>query len=46
MYLGYLAIVAQLVLQFVDQLAHPEWLGSLPMHVFTFGAMGLIIPPC
>jgi uncharacterized protein involved in response to NO len=44
MYLGYLAIVAQLLLQFVEQLAQPAWVGSLPMHVFTFGAMGLIIP--
>jgi uncharacterized protein involved in response to NO len=24
--------------------AQPAWLGSLSMHVFTFGAMGLIIP--
>jgi len=44
MYLGYLAIVAQLLLQFVEQLAQPAWLGSLTTHVFTFGAMGLIIP--
>ncbi|HRI91593.1 MAG TPA: NnrS family protein [Accumulibacter sp.] len=44
MYLGYLAIVAQLLLDFVAQVAQPAWVGSLPMHVFTFGAMGLIIP--
>jgi uncharacterized protein involved in response to NO len=44
MYLGYLAIVAQLLLEFVALLAQPAWVGSLPMHVFTFGAMGLIIP--
>lgn len=44
MYLGYLAIVAQLLLEFLSQLANPAWIGSLPMHVFTFGAMGLIIP--
>jgi uncharacterized protein involved in response to NO len=44
LYLGHLAIIAQLVLQFIDQTGHPEWLGSVPMHVFTFGAMGLIIP--
>ena len=44
MYLGYLAIVAQLLLQSVELLLPPPWLGSLPMHVFTFGAMGLIIP--
>lgn len=34
MYLGYLAIVAQLLLN----------VSSLSVHVFTFGAMGLIIP--
>jgi len=44
MYLGYLAIIAQLLLQSVELIAPPPWLGSLPMHVFTFGAMGLIIP--
>ena len=44
MYLGYLAIVAQLLLQFIDYLVQPGWIGSVPMHVFTFGAMGLIIP--
>ena len=44
MYLGYLAIVAQLLLQSIEQLVTPGWLGSLSMHVFTFGAMGLIIP--
>lgn len=44
MYLGYLAIVVQLLLESVDRVAQPEWLGSLPMHVFTFGVMGLIIP--
>ena len=44
MYLGYLAIVAQLVLQGSELLAPPPWLGSLATHVFTFGAMGLIIP--
>ncbi|MBK7677043.1 MAG: NnrS family protein [Candidatus Accumulibacter sp.] len=44
MYLGYLAIVAQLLLQLVEQAGQPAWIGSLSMHVFTFGAMGLIIP--
>ena len=32
------------LLESVDRVAQPEWLGSLPMHVFTFGVMGLIIP--
>ncbi len=44
MYLGYLAIVVQLLLQGIELLAQPPGLGSLSMHVFTFGAMGLIIP--
>ncbi|TAN79525.1 MAG: NnrS family protein [Gallionella sp.] len=44
MYLGYLAIVAQLLIDFIRQIAHPEWPVSLSIHVFTFGAMGLIIP--
>jgi uncharacterized protein involved in response to NO len=44
MYLGYLAILAQLLIVAAGRLARPEWLGSLSVHVFTFGAMGLIIP--
>lgn len=44
MYLGYLAIVAQLVLEAIDRLAQPAWVGTLTVHVFTFGAMGLVIP--
>ncbi len=44
LYLGYLAIVAQLLLQFLEQVVQARWLGSLSTHVFTFGAMGLIIP--
>lgn len=44
MYLGYLAIVAQLVLLALDVLAHPAWVGTVAVHVFTLGVMGLIIP--
>ncbi|MDZ4201574.1 MAG: NnrS family protein [Gallionella sp.] len=44
MYLGYLAIVIQLVIYFANQIAPLHWVGSLSMHLFTFGAMGLIIP--
>lgn len=44
MYLGYLAIVAQLLLEMLALMGIGGWTGSLPMHVFTFGAMGLIIP--
>lgn len=44
MYLGYLAIVVQLLIEFLRLTLHPEWPVSLSIHVFTFGAMGLIIP--
>ncbi|MBS1246248.1 MAG: hypothetical protein H6R47_447 [Proteobacteria bacterium] len=44
MYLGYLAIVAQLLINFTSRFALTAWPVSLSVHVFTFGAMGLIIP--
>ena len=44
MYLGYLAIVAQLLLESLALRGGVAWTGSLPTHVFTFGAMGLVIP--
>ena len=44
MYLGYLAIIAQLLIGILSPLIHPAWVGSVSVHVFTFGAMGLIIP--
>jgi uncharacterized protein involved in response to NO len=44
MYLGYLAIAAQLIIVFLDQVLHPAWVGTVSVHVFTFGVMGLIIP--
>lgn len=44
MYLGYIAIVAQLLIGGAGRLAHPEWIGSVSVHVFSFGVMGLIIP--
>ena len=44
MYLGYLAIVAQLLINFASRFALTAWSGSLSVHVFTFGVMGLIIP--
>jgi uncharacterized protein involved in response to NO len=44
MYLGYLALVAQLLLEFFRQTVHPGWGVSVSIHVFTFGVMGLIIP--
>ncbi len=44
MYLGYLALVGQLLLDAWEKLAGTPWVGTLPLHVFTFGAMGLVIP--
>ncbi|MCX7192326.1 MAG: NnrS family protein, partial [Proteobacteria bacterium] len=44
MYLGYLAIVAQLVIEFLRLTLYPELTISISIHVFTFGGMGLIIP--
>lgn len=44
MYLGYLAIVLQLLVVAFEQLAQAVWVGSVSTHLFTFGAMGLIVP--
>ncbi len=44
MYLGYIAIVLQLLLEFLGQIAPRPWVGAFSMHVFALGAMGLIIP--
>ena len=44
MYLGYLAIVVQLLLQVFELVGHPAWVGSVAVHVFSFGAIGLIVP--
>jgi uncharacterized protein involved in response to NO len=44
MYLGYLAIVLQLLVEFLGQAAPRAWVGSFSVHVFTLGVMGLIIP--
>ena len=44
MYLGYLALVAQLLLDGFGRFLNLHWIGTLPVHVFTFGVMGLIIP--
>jgi uncharacterized protein involved in response to NO len=44
MYLAYLAIVLQLLVVTFEQLALMVWVGSVTMHLFTFGTMGLIIP--
>ena len=44
MYLGYAAIVLQLLVEFIGQVAAPAWVGAFSMHVFGLGVMGLIIP--
>jgi uncharacterized protein involved in response to NO len=44
MYLGYLMIVAQLLLALVERIAQPTWIGAVSVHVFTFGVIGFIMP--
>ena len=43
-YLGYLAIIAQLLVAAADSLLTPAWVGSVAVHLFSFGVMGLVIP--
>jgi uncharacterized protein involved in response to NO len=44
MFLGYLAIVAQLLVEAAGLLGAGVWVGSVSVHLFTVGVMGLIIP--
>ncbi|MBL8480532.1 MAG: NnrS family protein [Sterolibacteriaceae bacterium] len=44
MYLGYAAIVLQLVVEFLAVAAPPNWIGAFSTHMFGLGVMGLIIP--
>lgn len=44
MFLGYLAIVAQLLVEAAGLLGAAGWVGSVSVHLFTVGVMGLIIP--
>lgn len=44
MYLGYLAIVAQLLVEFIRLTVPAPELVSLSIHIFTFGVMGLVVP--
>lgn len=44
MYLGYLAITAQLLIDASTLAFNIAWTGTVAVHVFTFGAMGLVIP--
>ncbi len=44
MYLGYGAIMLQLLVEVLGQVAPVAWVGSVAVHIFTLGVMGLIIP--
>lgn len=44
MFVGYLAIAGQLLLHAWEYFFGPAWVGTLPTHLFTFGAMGCVIP--
>jgi uncharacterized protein involved in response to NO len=44
MYIGYLAIVSQLLIEALGHVWQFVWIGSLSVHLFTFGAMGSVIP--
>ena len=44
MYLGYGAIVLQLLVEFLGQATTMVWIGAFSQHVFGLGVMGLIIP--
>ncbi|WP_126444326.1 NnrS family protein [Sulfuricystis multivorans] len=44
MYIGYLMIVAQLVVSGLGRFAEPPWVGTVAVHLFTVGVMGLIGP--
>lgn len=45
MYVGYLAIVGQLLIEALGHLGQQlVWVGSVSVHLFTFGVMGMVIP--
>ncbi len=44
MYVGYLAIVSQLLIEALGHVTQFVWIGSVSVHLFTFGAMGTVIP--
>lgn len=44
MYVGYLAIVGQLLIESLGHLVNFVWVGTVSVHLFTFGAMGCVIP--
>ena len=44
MYVGYLCIVGQLLIEAFGHVVNFVWVGSVSVHLFTFGAMGTVIP--
>lgn len=44
MYIGYLAIVGQLLVEALGHVTDIVWVGSVSVHLFTVGAMGCVIP--
>ncbi len=44
MFLGYLAIAGQLLIDALPPPGSTGWVGTVSVHLFTFGAMGLVIP--
>ena len=44
MYIGYLAIVGQLLVEALGHVINFVWIGSVSVHLFTVGAIGCVIP--
>ncbi len=44
MFLGYLSIAGQLLIDALPPPGNTGWVGTVSVHLFTFGAMGLVIP--
>jgi len=44
MYVGYLSIVLQLLVAALGHYVEPPWGGAVAVHLFSFGAMGVVIP--
>lgn len=44
MYAGYLGLVLHLYLESLRLIGRTPWIGTLPLHTFTFLCMGLVIP--
>lgn len=44
MFLGYLAIAGQLLIDALPPPGNTGWVGTVSVHLFTFGAIGLVIP--